>query len=431
MMLRTTAGSGAAVLALAGTLVLAACGSAPGSNPPAPAGLIRGDAAVEPAVSPRPFAAGDLSFGASLLSAWCRQQPDANLVLSPSSLATGLGLAYLGARGGTATSMAAVLHLPGGRSQLAGLQARARALRQLDGKGVTVADADRVWAGSALRPRRSYLNAAATGYDADLGLAPLGSDPAAAARQINAYIAAATRGHITSLLSADALADADFVLTDALYLKASWTTPFQAAAITTAPFVTAAGQQVQAKYLNGGQFTSVTSGGWTAVSLPYRGGRLNMTALLPPAAAVTPARQDGCPAISAAALSAMTRRLAAGRDTKTTAVSLPEANLSTKATLNGLLTKLGMGVAFGSGADFAGMSPQPQVIGAVVHAATLRVNARGTIASAATGVVMDPTAAVGQPLPVVTFSRPYLLLVSAAGSGEPLFLARVANPDLR
>jgi hypothetical protein len=31
--------------------------------------------------------------------------------------------------------------------------------------------------------------------------------------------------------------------------------------------------------------------------------------------------------------------------------------------------------------------------------------------------------------PPVVFNRPYLLLVSATGTGEPLFLARVANPD--
>jgi hypothetical protein len=28
----------------------------------------------------------------------------------------------------------------------------------------------------------------------------------------------------------------------------------------------------------------------------------------------------------------------------------------------------------------------------------------------------------------VTFDRPYLMLVSAAATGEPLFLAEVANP---
>ena len=63
-------------------------------------------------MDPRPYGAADTAFGLDVLSAWCRADPQANLVLSPSSLASGLGMAYLGARGGTARAMAGVLHLP-------------------------------------------------------------------------------------------------------------------------------------------------------------------------------------------------------------------------------------------------------------------------------------------------------------------------------
>ena len=69
-------------------------------------------AAIEPAADPRPFAAADTAFGLDVLRAWCAQYPGQNLVFSPSTLASALGLAYLGARGATATAMATVLHLP-------------------------------------------------------------------------------------------------------------------------------------------------------------------------------------------------------------------------------------------------------------------------------------------------------------------------------
>ena len=45
----------------------------------------------------------------------------------------------------------------------------------------------------------------------------------------------------------------------------------------------------------------------------------------------------------------------------------------------------------------------------------------------ATAVGLAPTA-VSVPLQRLTFDRPYLLLVTATGTAEPLFLARVANP---
>jgi serine protease inhibitor len=87
-----------------------------------------------------------------------------------------------------------------------------------------------------------------------------------------------------------------------------------------------------------------------------------------------------------------------------------------------------MGVAFSGAADFSRMSPQAATLGTVEHAATLRVDAQGTVGSAATGVVVLPTAGHVTTAPPIVFNRPYLLLVSAAGSGEPLFLARVADP---
>ena len=144
--LRITAGVAAAVITATG------CGSAPASRP---AAASRGMTASDVA-SARAYGASDTAFGLSVLGAWCRQDPTANIVLSPESLASALGLAYLGARGSTARAMASVLHLPAtGAGLVAGLRARSRGLRGLDGPGVTVAGSDRVWASPSLMPLRS------------------------------------------------------------------------------------------------------------------------------------------------------------------------------------------------------------------------------------------------------------------------------------
>ena len=102
--------------------------------------------------------------------------------------------------------------------------------------------------------------------------------------------------------------------------------------------------------------------------------------------------------------------------------------LSSRLQLNGILTQLGMGIAFAPTGDFSALSRQAAGIGVVVHGATLRVDGAGTVASAATGVAVVPTAGFGRP--VVHFSRPYLMLITDTRTGGPLFLARVANPDL-
>jgi serpin B len=414
--LRAAAGVGAAALLMAGC----------GSGAVAPPVIAHGVALREPLADPRPYGAADTKFGLDVLNAWCQADPGANLVLSPSSLASGLGMAYLGARGGTAQAMARVMDLPatGGQGFEAGLQARSAALRGLDSPGVTLAASDQVWADPTLKTQPGYLNAVATGYDAGVAQVPLLSNPDRAAQEINQSIAAATRRQIPQLLSPTSLNGINLVLTDALYLRAAWATPFQASQTAPGPFTTAAGQRATVSFMNGGLFRAVSVAGWTAVQLPYRGGKLVMLALLPPSGAA------GCATPAASALGAMTARLAAGGTTgpaQARDVSLPRVNLDVQVSLKDLLSELGMGVAFTASADFAGLSPQPLSIGLVQQAATLQVGEQGTVASAATAVGMQPTAVRVQP-PQVVFDRPYLMLVTASATGEPLFMAKVANP---
>jgi serpin B len=181
--------------------------------------------------------------------------------------------------------------------------------------------------------------------------------------------------------------------------------------------------------MHGSDFFAASEGGWTAVSLPYRGGKLAMTALLPPAGS------GGCPALSAATLHEITAALAPfppgraepGPARAMASVALPKVSLRTSASMQPLLTRLGMGIAFGGGADFTGLSSEAGSIGVVIHAATLAVTEKGTVASAATAVGIEPSAGV-LPMRQVVFDRPYLMLVTDTATGEPLFLARVADP---
>jgi serpin B len=411
--LRGTAG------AIVAALLIAGCGTAT----VAPPVMARGAALREPAADPRPYGAADTAFGLDVLRAWCQADQKENLVLSPSSLASGLGMAYLGAHGGTAQAMARVLHLPAaaGNPQTleAGLQARSAALRGLDRPGVTLAASDQVWADPALDTRRAYLNAVATSYDAGVAQVPLLTHPDQAAQEIDHAIAVATKGQVPQLLPPGSLSDIGWVLTDALYLQAAWATPFQAGQTSPEPFTTAAGQRVTVPFMNGGPYRTVTAAGWTAVALPYRGGQLTMIALLPPAGT------RGCALPSAPGLTAMAARLASPA-ARTSDIALPRVKLAAAVSMKTVLTQLGMGIAFTSAADFTGLSPRACCIGLVRQAATLQVGERGTVASAATAVGVAPSAA--QQPPPVAFDRPYLMLVTAAGSGEPLMAARVTNP---
>lgn len=418
---RTFIGAFAAACAAA---VLGGCASV---TPPPAVTVTRGVAATEPAADPRPFGVADTSFGFDVLRGWCAQYPGQNLVFSPSTLASALGMAYLGAKGPTAAAMSQVLHLPAdsGAALAAGLQARSRGLAGLNGPGVTLSASNQVWADPALPPLRGYLNGVATGYDAGLAQAPFGTDPGKAAAEINGAIAAQTHGHIDNLVNPGMLTNIGWVLTSALYLDAKWETPFNAGKTAPGPFTLASGESVSVPFMNGAGFPYAAADGWQAVSLPYQGGKLTMTALLPPP------RSAGCALPSQATLAALGTGLRSPGAGDGTVLSLPTVNLkagSAEGDMGPVLKRLGMGVAFDpQAADFTGLSPKAANLGFVQQAATLQVGEKGTVGAAAAAVGVEASSAeiIRHD---VTFDRPYLMLVSAKATGEPLFLAEVANP---
>lgn len=415
---------------------LAGCASASVPAPAPTVAVTRGVAAVEPTADPRPFGAADTAFGLDVLRAWCAEHPGQNLVFSPSTLASALGMAYLGARGATAAAMAGALHLPadGGTALSAGLQARSGALGRLNGPGVTLGPSNQVWVDPKLPPLRDYLNAVATGYGAGLARAPFLTGPAQAAAQINNAISAGTRGHISKLVTPAMLTGVGWVLTSALYLDAKWAAPFDPAKTETDAFTLADRRTVSARYLEGNGFAYAKAGGWTAVALPYRGGKLTMTALLPPSGS------GSCVLPTQAGLAALTAALNAGgtgavRGTapyrRTAAIYLPKVSLATNGQagdMKPVLRRLGMGRAFTDAADFTGLSPQAGKLAFVRQAATLQVAEKGTVGAAAAAVGICPSSAEYAPV-TLWFNRPYLMLVSAKTTGEPLFLAEVANPS--
>jgi serpin B len=399
---------GAGIVAV--SLLAAGCASADAAQPKVTHGVTQ----AEPAADARPYGTGDTTFGLNLLGAWCQQDPRQNLLLSPASMSTALGMAYLGAHGATAQAIKKVLDLPATTS-LGGLKARTQALNSLNGPGVSLDQSNQIWADPSLKTNQSYLNALTTGYQAGLARVPLLTDPAQAAQRIDQAISAATKGQIQHLVNAGMLHNLGWVLTDALYLNATWATKFQAADTFQQQFTTASGQQVNPQYLHGIGYQVGDADGWTGVALPYQGGKVTMVALLPP-------KTGGCTMPSTSTLTTIENHTSPGT------IAMPKVKLSSSGSFVNLLTRLGMGDAFGPSADFTGISPQAGGIGLVQQDATLQVTEKGTVAAAATAVGVTATAArapVGQ---TVTFNRPYLMLITSAATGEPLFLVRVANP---
>jgi serpin B len=210
------------------------------------------------------------------------------------------------------------------------------------------------------------------------------------------------------------------VLTSALYMDARWAIPFDPDQTAAGTFTTQAGTPVTVQYMHSPQTVpSDAVDGWTGAWLSYQGAKLGMMAILPPAGA------GGCAVPSASGLAALTRAVLINQGLGAR-VGLPKLDISSNARMDNELKSLGMTQAFGPSADFTALSPQAASIDFVQQAATLKVGEKGTVGAAAAAVGAMPVSAfAGKEL---DFNRPYLLLVTDLQTGEPVFLAKVANP---
>src|SRR5690606_11024733 len=153
------------------------------------------------------------------------------------SISTALAMAYVGAAGQTKAEMKEVLHF---ELEDEALHAAFNALdRELDTRpiegteespGLKLEVANTLWASQQekYRPYPTYVDALALNYDAPVRLVDFEADPKAARQAINAVVAEQTYDLIPALLPDGVLSTLTrVVLTNAMYFKAGWASPFE------------------------------------------------------------------------------------------------------------------------------------------------------------------------------------------------------------
>ncbi|HEY1570217.1 MAG TPA: serpin family protein [Pseudonocardiaceae bacterium] len=396
-------------------LVLAACGGKPTAPPTLlpVADTVPADAAA--------LVAADDRFGVDLLTS---VPASGNVALSPASVAIALQMVAAGARGRTAAELADVLH---GSSTVAAAQALLGGLAATEQDDTnTLRVANTVWTQRGMPVRQGFANTLRTTFGAALRTADFQADADGARQEVNSTVAGQTDGMIRRLFPSGSLdSTTRLVLTNAIYLSASWARAFDPKDTTPGPFTLADGTVVRVPMMRAtpDEPTDKTYGyaagpGYQLVTLPYTGGRLAFTVLLPagsPADLLKIVRDKGLPAL-------LDTVRPAG-----IALALPKFTITSDFDLSQVLSGLGMPDAFGPGADFSGITvAEPLRIQTVQHDAVVRIDEHGTVAAAATGVGVRSTGMVVPP--TVTVDRPFLFVITDTASGAPLFLGRVSDP---
>jgi serpin B len=402
-----------AVLAAAAVLV-AACGQSPQSAGRGEQMLVgRQERLPASSMSQGQVMAADDAFSLALFGQVCPHMPWSNLMLSPESAAEGLGMLYAGAKGPTAAAIGRLLHLPPWKPGLVAALARHTAalagLRQL-------VVSNHLFEQFGERPAQQVLDDLRTAYQSELRLVDFGDEPMTT-NQINAVVGQDTHGLIPALFQAPLPQSTRTVLTNALYLKASWLHPFPAA--SPEPFHTAAGGGVGVPMMTSTVPVASyrSADGWQSATLAYAGGQLAAVALLPPA------HSASCAAPTLARWQALT----SGPSGQPAEVQLPALHLSqTWDNLQASLAAMGLPLS----GDYTGLGAADSQISEIVQQDIMNVTSAGTSAAAATGIAIGTAEPAGQAVSL-NFNRPFLLVLEDTATDTPLFLAHITDPAQR
>jgi serpin B len=417
---------------LAVALALPACGDDGG---PRVASLVEGTGTYQQG-SPQQAAQGATvvqRVGAELYAPLVEAAGDANVAYSPLSIASVLAMTRVGAQGASAEQIDALLGTDGDGPQPSDVMAAAEAVQDQTGPvelangdmaEVELADANAMWGQSGVEWRAPFLDDLTSGFDTGMWTVDYAADPEAARHDINDWVAEHTREHITELLPEGSIGDdTRLTLTNAIWFAAPW--PDDLIDVGVQPFTTASKAKVDAPMVRAtGQLPYREGDGWESVTLPYGGGKLAMTFILPD--------DETLDALDSHVDAELLRRATAAESRPSTMhLTFPKLDLDQRARVGEALRELGVRAPFDTDSDFEPMTTdeaaQPLHLADVVHQATVTVDEHGTEAAAATAATFET---VGAPITdtEVTIDRPYLFVIHDLGTGTPLFIGRVTDP---
>lgn len=349
-------------------------------------------------------------------------------VASPLSISTALAMAYAGAGGETKLQMAQALQfnssdalLHSGFNRLTA-EMKDRHLPATDTLGaVDVQLVNAIWPVLGMTPAQAFLDTLAVNYGEGVYALDYKKDPDGSRRTINATVEQWTEGLITDLLPEGSINTlTEVVLTNTIYLKAPWQTPFPKQLTQPADFTNLDGTVSSVATMSSQAMVYYTADNDAEVLiLPLRGEELEMAFIVPTAGTYTDYldQADDMAEITGT-LDAAPRIFAS--------VQLPKFKHEFEASLVEPMQNLGMQDAFTRAADFTAMGLSEDLqITAIQHKAIVDVEESGVTAAAATAVVGGPTSV---PMPVAV-DRPFVYLIRDRTTSAILFLGAVTHLD--
>jgi len=350
---------------------------------------------------------------------------EGNIMISPASVYLALAMTLNGADGETKTAMLDVLAAQGLTVDMINNACRnwIDLLEKTDSK-TKLEIANSIWFDQDFTPYKPFLQKNADYFAADIK--KLNFNDRNTPKIINNWVKEATHNTIDKIVDS---IDPDVViyLINAVYFKSDWQTEFNKNNTRDRTFNTPDGT-IETPFMHRlDRMTYFSINKATGVALPYADQKFAYFALLPDKE-MTPrewlAEQDQ-------SLFNDLARLMAKKPKYTVQLAMPKFEVHYEDSLLNELTELGMGIAFDPDqSDFSQMNEQHTkdlYISEVKHKTFIRVDEKGTEASAATSVEVRVTSAP-QFDKELTLDRPFLYGIMDLQTGMPLFVGIMENP---
>ena len=365
---------------------------------------------------------GMASFGIDLYHQACQKNPDeANVVVSPFSVAAALFMASNGAHGPTREEMLKTLHLESFtmNSINSSFGELSEEIARQD--SVTLTSANSVfWDASRITVLDAFSEEMAKHYNVQQQTLDFASPNSL--ETINDWVAQQTGDKIKDLLKEIKDQDVLFLI-NALYFKGSWKNQFDTRSTYDQLFTTSEGTEVEVPFMFHDHYFPYHFGGdYTAFDLAFQDTNFTMTFVLPD---VDLDFDEFVGQIDMTYLDNLYQNL----NTERALLMMPRFDIEFEMTLNDALKDLGIELAFNSGADLSKLGTPltgPKLfISDVRHKIRLTMDEYGLEGAAATSIGVAVTSAP----PIIKLDRPFFYLVRHRENNTILFIGKTGDPS--
>ena len=368
----------------------------------------------------RNLVSANTGFGFDIFKELILEDKDQNIFISPLSILLALAMTYNGAVGDTNLAMAEALGFKGfDLEELnSGFNDLMISIKNAD-SDIELAIANSIWHKLGFKAKEDFIERNRKYFSSEVNEIDFAAPEAV--DTINGWIEEETRGKIDKMLS-EIPADAVMYLINAIYFKGNWTYPFDENLTSDDDFYLLDGSTKKVPMMSQEEnFGYYDGDNFSAVKLPYGQEKMAMYIILP---------DEGV------SLDSVTSSLDADKWNEIkesfygsqVSLTMPKYKMEYGIKLlNDALAELGMGIAFGPGADFSGINPDI-FISKVLHKAVIEVNEKGSEAAAATVVEMVTSMPMAEEIIEFRVDRPFFFVIADDRTGSILFMGKVVEP---